>query len=376
MKRIALFIDGTWNEPNDNTNVWRLKVLTSDRNGVEQVVHYQKGVGNRFGEWVRGGALGFGLSRNVIEAYRCLVDGYTDGDEVFLFGFSRGAFTARSLAGLIARCGLLRPDALMSADQVYDRYKRGKDAASLPQLAEDLAAGRSISADDQRLLDSSRTIEIKFIGVWDTVGALGVPFGAIRGLSRGTFTFHDTHPSALYKNMYHAVAIDEHRKAFDVTLWTASEQSGTDSFEPLDDDQTLEQRWFVGAHGDVGGNTRLARIPMAWIQDRAAACGLAFDDRVDIPEDALRDAPLDSFGKFAFGFYRIIGLNRRHYRVIGRPPRRDRTGAGRSRAIGEHIDASVFEKWRQDPGFRPKNLTAWAEANDLDPGALTGDRPA
>jgi uncharacterized protein (DUF2235 family) len=370
MKRLALFLDGTWNEPDDNTNVTRLKDLTPD-DGSEQLVKYVAGVGTRFTERIRGGALGKGLSRNVRDAYEWLVENHEENDHIFLFGFSRGAYTARTLAGMIARCGLLRPGAAMSVEEIFDRYRQGREVTPLYRLEWRVRDGDPISAEDQRLATNSHRVDIEFIGVWDTVGALGVPFGRIRGLSRSTFSFHNTFPSTLYKNMYHAIAIDEHRKAFDATLWTGFQEEG-EAFEPLNADHTLEQRWFVGDHGDVGGSGSLARIPLAWIQEKAAARGMVFSESVDPPSDTILEKHGDSFATFAFGLYRIIKLNRRHRREIGRPPRVTSSKAGRSHVINETIDASVFEKWRKDSTYRPRNLAKWAAKKGASPADMMG----
>ena len=124
MKRLALFLDGTWNEPDDRTNVSRLRDLTID-DGNQQIVRYVEGVGNRWTERIRGGAFGRGLSRNLRDGYGWLADNFEDGDHIYLFGFSRGAYTARTVAGMIARCGLLRADATMTVDEIFDRYRRG-----------------------------------------------------------------------------------------------------------------------------------------------------------------------------------------------------------------------------------------------------------
>jgi uncharacterized protein (DUF2235 family) len=115
-KRIAIFLDGTWNTVNDNTNVWRLRALCAPRgsDGVDQAIYYNSGVGTRVGEKVRGGMFGFGLNENIIDAYQWLIERYNEGDELFIFGFSRGAYTARSLSGLISKCGLLEAGAPLS----------------------------------------------------------------------------------------------------------------------------------------------------------------------------------------------------------------------------------------------------------------------
>ena len=109
-KTLAVFLDGTWNAQGDNTNVWRLKVMLAAQNGAgqPQLGFYHPGVGTSWNDHIRGGTIGAGLSQNVREAYQWLVEHYDDPDDVFIFGFSRGAYTARSLAGLIVKCGLLR----------------------------------------------------------------------------------------------------------------------------------------------------------------------------------------------------------------------------------------------------------------------------
>lgn len=123
-KRLAVFLDGTWNSVGTNTNVWRLRCLCADQDadGVRQLRYYDQGVNGIFG-----GGWGKGLSENVKEAYDWLVDNYEDGDQIFIFGFSRGAYTARSLAGLIAICGLLRAGGALGVNQLYERYRHEDD---------------------------------------------------------------------------------------------------------------------------------------------------------------------------------------------------------------------------------------------------------
>ncbi|HEY6904879.1 MAG TPA: DUF2235 domain-containing protein [Candidatus Acidoferrales bacterium] len=117
-KRLAVFLDGTWNTVNDNTNVWRLKSLLAptDPNGVDQLSYYSTGVGTTFGERLRGGMFGYGLNDEIIRAYEWVIDHYNGGDQLFIFGFSRGAYTARSLSGFISKCGLLTAGAPLSVN--------------------------------------------------------------------------------------------------------------------------------------------------------------------------------------------------------------------------------------------------------------------
>lgn len=132
-KRIALFLDGTWNTVGDNTNVWRLKALCADTgsDGVPQKQYYSTGLGTLVGEKLLGGMFGYGLDRAVVEAYKWLVEAYEPGDEIFIFGFSRGAYTARSLAGFISLCGLLKPGAPLGIGQLYDRYRRNEAVSTI-----------------------------------------------------------------------------------------------------------------------------------------------------------------------------------------------------------------------------------------------------
>src|SRR6478752_6427847 len=121
MKRLAIFLDGTWNTLNNNTNVWRLKSLCAETD--KQRVYYSQGVGTRRGETARGGVTGYGIDNEIIDAYTWLIQNFDAGDEIFIFGFSRGAYTARSLSGLISKCGVLKLGAPLSIEQLYDRYR-------------------------------------------------------------------------------------------------------------------------------------------------------------------------------------------------------------------------------------------------------------
>jgi len=121
--RIALFLDGTWNTTNDNTNVWRLKSLCVQ--SPAQKVYYSAGVGTQKGEKLTGGAFGIGINEEVVSAYEWLVENYEPDNQIFVFGFSRGAFTARSLAGFVSKCGLLKAGSPLSMAQLYERYRKG-----------------------------------------------------------------------------------------------------------------------------------------------------------------------------------------------------------------------------------------------------------
>ncbi len=137
-KRLVVFLDGTTDTQSGNTNVWRLKALCAshDADGVEQKVFYSPGVGTTFGEEVRGDVFGYGIDDLVVAGYEWLVEHYEEKDEIFVFGFSRGAFAARSLSGFISRCGLIRLGAPLGVKQLYDRYRQGNAVLTIRDLIE------------------------------------------------------------------------------------------------------------------------------------------------------------------------------------------------------------------------------------------------
>jgi uncharacterized protein (DUF2235 family) len=254
-KRLAVFLDGTWNWIANNTNVWRMKALcaNADTHGVPQFTYYDIGVNGLIG-----GLVGQGLRQNIIEAYKWLVEEYEPDAEIFIFGFSRGAFTARSLTGFIAKCGLLKVGAPLSIEQLYDRYKRTTEDNTIWDLLEMHAKGEidfdRCDLEDRWMIRYSQPVNIKMVGVWDTVGKYGVPFGEIQNFSSKSFGFIDTGLRRPLKYCFHAIAIDEHRKAFPPTLWTIRKPHDLEQkMAPMRDISQCEQRWFAGAHGNIGG---------------------------------------------------------------------------------------------------------------------------
>lgn len=381
-KRLAIFLDGTWNTPDDATSVHQLHHRTVNGaapDGVEQRTFYRTGVGTKWSERFRGGAFGAGLSKNVLAGYRWLVENYTEGDDVFLFGFSRGAYTARSLAGVIVNCGLLKTGASLTPDQIYDRYKAGKDVDPIYRLEHLKRTGeRTLDDAEERLLADSRRVRLHMLGVWDTVGALGVPWTAAPLVGKSNFYFHNTNPSTIFDHCYHALAIDEHRGPYKPTFWTRFTPEGK---YPTQDPHTpppqIEQRWFVGAHSNVGGgyaDDRLCVMPLSWMQGKAAALGIAFDSIITVGPGDYAGPPVDSFAKFMKGAYRIARLGKRYYRQIGAPSREVRKGW--STSINETIDASVFAKYQSDRTYRPPNLEAWALARGVDLASVHGEQRA
>ena len=369
-KRLAVFLDGTWNAVDSNTNVWRMKELcaTAASEDVPQLTHYEIGVNG-----VLGGIFGDGLTRNIRRAYEWLIDNYNEGDDIFIFGFSRGAYTARSLAGFIARLGLLEPGAPLGVAQLYARYQRSS-ARTIRALRDEEARGtlRDVTIEERWMLKYAQAVPIKMVGVWDTVGELGIPLFSIEGISRSTLGFLDTGLRLPIENGYHALAIDEHRRVFAPTLWTVRRSSDPNAAQAAPrSTASVEQRWFVGAHANVGGGCTddlLAQVPLRWMMQKASTHGLAFRRNVEIDDEILAAQIQDSYARFMKGAY--SRLSRPYYRPIGALPVACAGGAEIN--VNETIDGSVFERWRAGPAYRPANLLAWAQLRTADPAAIIG----
>ncbi|MCU1690967.1 MAG: hypothetical protein JWM64_58 [Frankiales bacterium] len=310
MQRLVVCADGTWrseDDPEDRTNVEKLRDAVVDvaSDGARQPVHYQSGVGTgrRLDHWI-GGAFGAGLSRNVQACYRWLVEHYggpDSGDQLYLFGFSRGAFTVRSLAGLIRNVGLLQP---ARADMVEEAYAHYRDPAQVwrPDGVRALAFREQFSRD---------VPHIRCIGVWDTVGSLGIPtVGPLGLLSRRWYGFHDVELSGRVEHAFHALGIDERRRAFRPTLWEADDAHANE--------QEVEQTWFAGAHSDVGGGYKdcgLSDTTLLWMAERAQRCGL----ELDLP--ALRPAVCAADdGRMHDSLSSFFRLQGTYERPLGAPP--------------------------------------------------------
>jgi hypothetical protein len=264
------------------------------------------------------------------------------------------------LSGLIGKCGLLSLGAPLSIRQLYDRYKRGS-ITTIRTLMEQRAADRpDFSREEEWILQYSRDIEVKFVGVWDTVGSVG---SAAEYLNTGVRRQN--------KFCFHALAIDEHRRSFKPTLWTKKVVKGCPEDPPPRTLAQVEQRWFVGAHGNIGGgcdNDLLVQLPFKWIMDKARLRGLVFRREITIDGDPRTAPYADSFGDLLRGAYQAV--SRRYYRPIGVDL--EETDNEVVYSINETIDASVFERWRFDPQYRPHNLIAWAHRYDIDVESTVG----
>ena len=302
-KNIVICMDGTGNRGgvSRGTNVWRIynAVDRYHANRCEQITYYDDGVGTDNIRVLRyiGGAFGVGLERKIRDAYGFLVMNYEEGDRIFLFGFSRGAFAVRSLAGMNCRCGLLEREAFLSAGRI-ERDRMVKRILSAYRSEMDLEAsegGGILQAQERRFhlgIDDLplRWVQVHFIGVWDTVDAVGGTFGGLSAwdwlwrqlFKRSWWGFHDNLPHPDIRNAYQALALDDERKTYSPKIWPLPNNALIDppggARRP---EQTIEQVWFAGVHSDVGGGypkDSLSLVPLHWMMCRARECGLEFLD--------------------------------------------------------------------------------------------------
>lgn len=337
-QRLIVLYDGTWNDPEDQTNVYRIARRLHDYDGdIRQTFFYDPGVGTSKWEKFRGGTFGYGLSENLLQGYDWLAKRYREEDEIWIFGFSRGAYTARSLVGLIRKCGLLHiitPSLLTRAEGIY----RDKDLHPDSKTCEEF-----------KTLYSRRP-RIHFIGVWDTVGALGIP--GTNFSEKGKYSWHDTKLSSIVDNAYHVVALDEYREAYNTSLWTS--EDGNQKPENID----VQQRWFIGAHANVGGGygiDPLADLSLKWMLNNAAKSGLKFEP-FQVSPDAWKTHPVNSYEAFMNGIYAWV--KKVFSKGDGRYHRNYSRGMNDLPAVNISVDESVWKRWN-DTGleYRPLTLT-------------------
>ncbi len=354
MKRLVICCDGTWNRADQEsgevpcpTNVIRLALTGAKQDGATtQVSFYVQGVGtgNVLDRWT-GGAFGEGLNENIYSAYRFLIGNYEAGDKLYLFGFSRGAFTARSLAGMIRKCGILKRTAAhlyLDAVKLYRGPVHPDDPAPTAFRAQ------------YAVVDPT---PIEFIGVWDTVGALGIPLRGLRWINRRKYQFHDVELSGSVHHACQALAIDDRRAPFSPAVWAYVPKEG----------QTVEQVWFPGVHSDVGGgygDHRLSDLPLRWMLEQARAAGLALDPAVPIPDPV---EALETLVPLHNSFTLLYRLTRPIVRNVGQARSKDGSILPALDPT-QSVHASALARWDQDASYRPEGLRAYFR--------LTGDARA
>jgi uncharacterized protein (DUF2235 family) len=299
MKRLVFCFDGTWNRLDSpcptNVVVTAETVLPLAPDGTAQLIFYDEGVGTDKHESLRGGMFGGGLVKNLADGYRFLIFNYSPGDEIYIFGFSRGAYTARSFAGLLNTCGVLVRKEAARVGEAIELYKQRNASPSFvekllafrrdysPEVccSDDEASWRARTSGNSDALSLPR-LSVAYLGVWDTVGALGIPsrYKLLSWINK-KHDFHDTALSAFVRSARHAVATDERRKDFQPTLWdnlaAVNKKANADLAAA---DAPYQQVWFPGVHSAVGGGGErrgLSDQALDWILDGARAAGLVLD---------------------------------------------------------------------------------------------------
>ncbi len=411
-QRLVICFDGTWNNKDSSTNIFHIHNLVKEglvKDHREDVFYqrryYDEGVGTGLLEGVSGGGFGKGLDVNVREAYNWLIEHYSDAgkmDEVYVFGFSRGAYTARSLVGFIMRCGLLRRGAPITVNQLWKAYahfgefnaglRKHLPIRELSKLTPDpwhRVKERDLNPpaneSEALFMHWSRRIPIRFLGIYDTVGALGWDALAIPGLIKSKLALvHNMRLSTIVRECRHALAIDEHRSNFKPTPLLQFEGYGgywdlkRAAQQRKRWDNKVEQRWFLGAHSNIGGgydDNRLTSYPLAWMLEAAEKCGLVLDEA---PPDGSATAHAserrDSYNEFTKGLWAHVIRAKRLYRrldppfdVRGTPLAAAKTGdpsetAGYSlRFVNPQLDDSVLELAKKDEAYAPPNVVSFAQ---------------
>jgi uncharacterized protein (DUF2235 family) len=387
-KTIVVCCDGTWVTPLGDTNIWRTHALlcqaigmplpgqpkggigvvergrTGEGQGRDLVLYYDIGVGAERRNGILGGALARGLGRNVQEAYAFVAQTWEPGDEIYCFGFSRGAFTVRSLAGMIGASGLVDTTIPGAVDAAFENYRTP-------------AAKRKPGALDGF---GRRNVSVRFLGVYDTVGSLGIVAPALSFINRrflaDRIMFHDVRLGRRVEVACQALAIDERRGAFKPVVWSGA-PGEAERWDGAVVPQTVHQVWFTGAHGDVGGGLAyddLSCVPFQWMMRQAIEAGLPLEPellkscRPGNPRGPRHDSEKGLVGRLTSGALgsdlkplvsslpTIIALPARIFGAIGslfRVPPNDRRIGGEqlhddgtfSMAVGEAIHSSVLARY-------------------------------
>ncbi len=402
-RKLVVCCDGTWNTPRTETNIYRTYRFLRERlgwpheqrrltgvvtcegraqDGSEVALFYDRGVGTNWFERLSGGAAGVGLSDNVQDAYHFLAHRFTPGAEIYVFGFSRGAYTARSLCGFIKVAGLLerpsRPDVWRAYLDLYTLSYRvigrplGWSVARADEWFRE-TAGRVVGhlgGVDVARLPRHDGVKIRFIGVYDTVGALGVPLPEAAALNEPVVGFHDTKLSDIIEHAVHVLAVDEKRAPFTPTLWTLGPG------QTLSADQSALQVWFPGVHSDVGGGYRdkgIGDITWDFMMRQAARHGLVIDSHLPVTAESLLPLPAqhESFNETWGKLCERLRILPAGIRAIGASVRdaagREQTVAGDVRLhpslvrrFGQRVTTILDEVkgTRREGNYQPENVRA------------------
>ncbi len=385
-KRLVFCFDGTWNRLSaDNpTNVVLLAQMVQpiDSRGIAQTVYYDEGIGTS--SWyikrLWQGAFGKGMLGILRDAYRFLIFNYSPGDEIFIFGFSRGAFTARSFAGFIRHAGILDVASATQIDKAIELYRNapaGQTGQELPEALEFRKVhckGVCVSEDDhayrqqvdEKFDPATPLLDIRYLGVWDTVRALGVPdFIPFSGYFNRKYGYHNAILTSKIRSARHAVALDERRLTFPPMLFGRAKveelnaKADKEREEPVTE-WTLpyQEQWFPGVHGAIGGGGALRGLSDAalhWVLSGARRAGLQLRGSVDSVAFAIRPDPFDAIFNDPPGWLkRLQGWWHDLLRIGRKGP-----------AKGEEISLCAYRRWHDGNAavrYAPRSLSGVADA--------------
>lgn len=380
-KRLVFCFDGTWNRLSaDNpTNVVLLSQMVRPiaADGTPQVIYYDEGIGTSAWFAIRlwQGAWGKGMLGILRKAYRFLIFNYEPGDEIFIFGFSRGAYTARSFAGFIRHAGILDIDSASQIEKAIEIYrnapagKTGKESGMAMRFRLRHCRSVCVSEVDREFRirvepgkghEHLPLLDIRYLGVWDTVRALGVPdFLPLSGYFNRRYGFHDAVLTSKIRSARHAVALDERRPTFPVTLFgndkveELNARAASDRQAPFEEwDRPYAEQWFPGVHGAIGGGGKrrgLSDAALHWVLSGARRAGLALRSSEQAKVFALRPDPFDEIFNDPPGWFKRLQIWLfERLRIARKGPRQ-----------ADEIAHVTFRRWHQSPGrvgYRPRSL--------------------
>lgn len=354
MKRLIVCCDGTWQdlECSYPTNVVKMAqaIKTTSQDNIAQIVYYDEGVGTggstdlqKKMDFISGGAFGKGIDKNIQDAYRFLCLNYSQGDEIYLFGFSRGAYTVRSLAGFLYNSGLLLRHNIRQIPKAYELYRNHLK----PDHSDIVAFRQKYGFTTAKYGDR---VPITLLACWDTVGSLGIP-DLIPGINfdrkiNEKYQFHDPQLSPIIENAIHALAIDEQRSTFAPTLMVKTSRNS---------EQKLLQKWFPGEHGCVGGGLEkqsgLSDGTLKWMVDSIGQLGLNLEIDISVVPDGVNPNPSAD--------YKVDpkGLIDKLTNKIGKQWREVSDNF-------EDLHESVKQRWQARSDYRPDNLQKYSQQLD------------
>lgn len=336
-KNIVICCDGTFQDRNGllvPSNAVKLAsaIANKSSSGEAQVVFYSSGLGtNNVLSRLFGGAFGLGRERILKDVYGFIANNYSDGDRLFFFGCGSGAWTVRIIAAMVAAIGVLSVDHLHKFSEAYDLYRERSAQGS----------HKIVKKFDQY---TSKVNKIEFMGVWDSVGPLGISGGSFQKYFNKKYQFHDLDPVTIVSRICHALAIDEFRRVFKPALWKVNKDSPN---------QHIEQVWFAGCHADVAGGYRdsgLSDISLMWMIENAQRSGLNFDENYlkkavqQNTRGRLHDSRIGLF-KFLSKYLRPIG--------VGSP-------------LTESIHPSVLARMKANQNYKPNNVLFFQAAKEAE----------